>query len=156
MQEILHSVPTISEDDISTIQEVLTSKHLEEGEYVCQFEYKMSQYVGRKFAAATTNGFSAIHLALIALGVKENDEVIILSYTCPAVLNPIILLRAIPIIVDIDNGGFNISPQQIKDNLRPKTKAIIVPHMFGFPADIDEITKLGIPVIEDCAQAICG
>ena len=149
--KILHSGPTITQEDINAVTQVLQSKHLEDGMMVEQFEDKMKNLIGRQYAVATTNGFSAIHLTLIALQVKEHDEVIIPSYTCPALLNPVLLLGAKPVFADIEKGSFNISYQTIKDKITPKTKAIIVPHTFGFPADIREIQSLGVPVIEDCA-----
>ena len=146
---ILHSGPTITQEDIHAVTEVLKSKHLEDGMMVEQFEDRMKNLIGRQYAVATTNGFSAIHLTLIALKVKENDEVIIPSYTCPALLNPVLLLKAKPVFADIAEGSFNISYQTIKDKITTKTKAIIVPHTFGFPADVREIESLGIPVVED-------
>lgn len=95
-------------------------------------------------------------MALVSLNIGEDDEVIIQSNSCPALSNTVLLQNAKPVIVDIEENSFNISLEEIKNNISPKTKAIIVPHIFGFPARIDEIVKLGIPVIEDCAQSIGG
>lgn len=154
--KILHSSPTITYKDIKNVTKVLKSKHLEEGDFVKLFEDKLKNFVGRKFAISTTNGFSAIHLSLVALGVDENDEIIIPSYTCPALLNPVLIMGAKPVFADIEEDSFNISTKTIKYKITSKTKAIIVPHTFGFPAKIQEIKKLGIPIIEDCAQSIGG
>jgi perosamine synthetase len=154
--KILHSSPTITEKDIKAVTDVLNSRHLEDGEIVEQFENKLKSYIGRNYAVATANGFSAIHLSLIALGVEENDEVIIPSYTCPALLNPVLIMGAIPVFADIEDNSFNISARQVKKNISEKTKAIIVPHTFGFPADVKAIRNLGYPVIEDCAQSLGG
>jgi len=154
--KILHSNPTITENDIQAVTDVLNSRHLEDGEIVEQFENKLKTYIGREYAVATTNGFSAIHLSLIALGVMENDEVIIPSYTCPALLNPVLIMGAKPVFADIEYDSFNISAEQVKKKISEKTKAIIVPHTFGFPADIEAIASLGYPVIEDCAQSLGG
>ncbi|MBU1097098.1 MAG: hypothetical protein CVV23_08485 [Ignavibacteriae bacterium HGW-Ignavibacteriae-2] len=153
---ILHSKPTIDDSDINVVVNVLTSGHLEDGENVEILESAFRKKYNRKYAAAVSSGFSAIHLALISLEVGENDEVIIPSYTCSALLNPILLLKAKPIIIDVDKDSFNISADNLHKRISKRTKAIIVPHTFGFPAPIEEIISLGIPVIEDCAQAIGG
>lgn len=157
MKPILHSIPTIQADDIEAVTSQLKSGHLEDGETVKKFEHAFANYIGRKYAVSTANGYGAIHLSLIALGISENDEVIIPSYTCSALLNPIKLLSGTPVIVDIEANGFNLSPETIQQKLSPRTKAIILPHTFGFPAgQIESIINMGIPVIEDCAQSTGG
>jgi perosamine synthetase len=93
-------------------------------------------------------------LSLFCLGIKEGDEVIMPTYLCSAVLNGVFFIKATPVLVDIDEETFNISPAEIEKKLTRKTKAIIAPHIYGVPADIDGIKRYGIPVIEDCAQAI--
>jgi len=118
--KILHSNPTITENDIQAVTDVLNSRHLEDGEIVEQFENKLKTYIGREYAVATTNGFSAIHLSLIALGVMENDEVIIPSYTCPALLNPVLIMGAKPVFADIEYDSFNISAEQVKKKISEK------------------------------------
>lgn len=147
-------MPTISDADIAAVSAVLKSRHLEDGETVRAFERETARYIGRNYALATSSGFAAIHLALIGLGVGEGDEVILPAYCCPAILNPVLLQHAVPVVVDIERDGFNISVEEVGRAISPKTRAIIVPHMFGVPARIDEICSLRIPVIEDCAQAI--
>jgi perosamine synthetase len=153
---ILHSKPTLDKDDFEAVISVMESCHLGQGKIVFELESLFCNYYNKKYSYAVSNGFAAIHLSLIALGVKDGDEVIIPSYTCSALLNPILLLGATPIIADIEEKSFNISIQDVLNNLSNKTKAIIVPHIFGFPAKIDEIVSLGIPVIEDCAQSLGG
>jgi perosamine synthetase len=91
---------------------------------------------------------------LLALRVKKGDEIIIPSYTCTAVLNAVNYVNAKPVLVDIDPATFNITPALIKKKLSRRTKAIILTHAFGYPADINGIMKLGVSVIEDCAQGI--
>lgn len=153
---ILHSKPIVSDEDIQTVIDTLKSGHLEDGNIVIKFEDQIKTLIGRKYAAATNSGFSAIHLSLIALNISEGDEVILPSYTCPALLNPILIQKATPVFADIEENSFNISSNTIKNKISEKTKAIIAPHMYGFPADINEISKFGIPVIEDCTQSIGG
>jgi perosamine synthetase len=151
-----HSKPTIGKEEIDAVNAVLLGLHLEDGEYVNTLERTFKTYFNRNFAIAVSNGFAAIHLSLIALDIKPGDEVIIPAYTCTALLNPILLLLATPVIVDVANNSFNLNVETVKTKITRKTRAIIAPHTFGFPAKIDELMTLGIPVIEDCAQSIGG
>lgn len=151
---IPHSRPLISERDIEAINSVLKSGQLSQGHKVREFEGKLARFIGKKKAAATSSGTAALHLALLALDIKENDEVIIPSFVCSAVLNAVNYTGATPVIVDIDPLTFNISVDAVRRAIGSKTKAIIAPHMFGCPAEMDELLKMDIPIIEDCAQAI--
>ena len=110
--------------------------------------------MGKTQGAATSSGTAALHLALQALETKAEDEVIIPSYVCTAVLNAVLYTGAQPVIVDIDSRTYNISVDAVKKAISGRTRAIIAPHMFGCPAHIDGLKELGIPVIEDCAQAV--
>lgn len=161
IKKIYHSKPTITKKDIKSIVEVLKSRHLEDGDEVIKLEKKMKKYFNKKYfnkkyAIAVNTGFASIHLSLIALNIKKNDEVIIPSYSCPALLNPILIQKATPIIIDAQKNGFNISYQELKNNITKNTKAIILPYMFGFPTNIKKIMKLRIPVIEDCTLSLGG
>lgn len=156
METILHNKPTINKEEIQAIKKALKSGWVAEGKEVKQFEDDLCKYLGWKsgYAVALSSGTAALYVTLISLGIKDNDEVIIPSYVCSAVLNAIYLSRAKPILVDINPDSFNISFEETKKRINSRTKAIIVPHTFGMPADVDKFVKLGIPVIEDCAQAI--
>ena len=101
-----------------------------------------------------SSGTAALHLSLLSLGVDDGSEVIIPSYVCTALLNAINYIRATSVLVDIDPDTYNIKVENIKSAISDSTRAIIVPHMFGLPADIDSIVSLGIPVIEDCAHSV--
>lgn len=153
---ILHSKPTIDQNDIDSVIRVLASGHLEDGADVSNLEHLFCSRFHRKYAVAVSSGFASIFLSLKALGISLGDEVIIPSYTCPALLNPIRILGAKPILVDVDKDSFNLSPEGAARVITSRTKAIIVPHTFGFPASIDIIKQLGIPIVEDCAQALGG
>lgn len=153
---IPHSKPTIDRNDIECVTEVLLSGHLEDGSYVKSLEQCFCSLFQRKYAVAVSSGFASILLSLKALGVSTDDEVVIPSYTCPALLNPIRLLDAKPVIVDVEEDSFNLSVEGVSQSLSKRTKAIIVPHTFGFPAKIGAIKEFGVPVIEDCAQALGG
>jgi len=130
------------------------------GEVVEEFEARFAKYAGRKYGLAVNCGTSALHLALLALGIRRGDEIACPSYTCVALLNAINYIGAKPRLVDcnfdVKNGDFNISVRDLKKSMTGKTKAVIVPHMFGLPAEIDKISSLGVPIIEDGTQALGG
>jgi len=154
-EEIIpHSRPSLSHSDRKAVTTAIESGHLSQGPAVSEFEKKIADFIGKKKAVATSSGSAALHLALLALDVKENDDVIIPSFVCSAVLNAVHYTGANPVIVDIEPLTFNISVDAVKKAATRKTKAIIVPHMFGCPAELDRLLKLRIPIIEDCAQAI--
>ncbi|UCC38724.1 MAG: DegT/DnrJ/EryC1/StrS aminotransferase family protein [Candidatus Aminicenantes bacterium] len=151
---IPHSRPSLSGQDVEAVISVIKSGQLSQGPKVTEFEKRVSEFIGKKRAVATSSGTAALHLALLALDIQKGDEVIIPSFVCSAVLNAVNYTGATPSIADIDPLTFNISVNAVKRAINSKTKAIIVPYMFGCPAEIDEFLELGIPVVEDCAQAI--
>jgi perosamine synthetase len=151
---IPHSRPTLGPDEIRTVSEVIASGYIIQGARVEAFEDAVAEKIGVKYAAAVSSGTAALHLTLIALGVGAGDEVIIPSFVCTALLNAVRYLRANPILADIEPGTYNIDPEDVKKRVSDKTKAIIVPHLFGISADLNRLTCFNIPVIEDCAQSI--
>ncbi len=154
-KRIIHSKPTLDFDDISYVTEAIHRGDLATGNFVREFVSAMSSYTGRNYGIATSNGTAALHLALRSLDVKENDEVIIPSYACNSLLNVVAYCGATPILVDINKDDYNMSYKDCKAKISSKTKAIILPHMFGKPVkDIEYFLKLGIPIIEDCALSI--
>lgn len=151
---IPHSRPLIDQEDIRAVSEVLSSGNIAQGSKVKEFEESIALYVGAKYGLACSSGTSALHLALLGLGVGEGDEVILPSYVCSSPYFAILYTGAKPRIADIDPDDFNLSAQNARKQINSKTKAIIVPHMFGTPAEIDELLELGIPLVEDCAQSL--
>ena len=151
---IPHSKPTVSARDIKAVSGILQSGHLAQGQKVLDFERDMSRYVGVKAGVAVNSGTSALHLALLALNIGPRDEVIVPSYVCTALLNAIAYTGAVARIADVNADNFNISSSGVKKLLNKNVKAIIVPHMFGYPADLKELLNFGVPIIEDCAQSI--
>lgn len=151
---ILHSKPTIDNRDIEEVKKVLKSGMIAQSKKVEEFEKNFSSYLKVKDSVVTSSGTSALHLSLIALNVKENDEVIIPAYCCSAILNSILYIRANPVLVDVNLDDFNISFKDVRKKLNKKTKAIILPHLFGQPADLQEIKNIDVPVIEDIAQSL--
>ena len=151
---IPHSKPTLDRRDCNAVIKVFHSGHLSQGNYVKRFEDKLSEFIGARGGVATNSGTSALHLAMLALDIGKGDEVIIPSYVCTALLNVIHYTGATPIIVDIESDSFNIDVKSVRESLNERTKAIVVPHLFGLPANMEELLSLGIPLIEDCAQAL--
>lgn len=156
---IPHSRPTIDSEDTEAVADVIKSGQIAQGLKAQEFEGVVASYIGVKGAVAVSSGTAALHLSLLCLGVKHGDEVIIPSYTCPALLNAVYYTGAIPRLADIDVRSYNIDPNFVEDYLRRKrVKAIIIVHTFGEPVDIDAFLELSkrysIPIIEDSAQAL--
>ncbi len=151
---IPHSKPTISKDDLKAVSQVLASGMLAQGTQVEAFEKSLASRCRVKHAVAVSSGSAALHLALSTLGVGKRDMVAIPSYSCVALLHAVEMVGATPKIIDVDPSTLNLSVKDLKKKWSKKLKAVIVPHMFGFPAEIREIKQLGLPVIEDCAMAL--
>ncbi len=151
---ITHSKVVLDEEDLAGVANVLRSGLLVQGSFVSSLENKLASFIGVRHAVAVSSGTAALHLALISLGIGPGSEVIMPSYVCTALLNAVHYVRAAPVLVDIEPDTYNISAEQVKKAICEKTGAIIVPHMFGLPADMDAILSLGVPVIEDCAQSV--
>ncbi|MDP6483086.1 MAG: DegT/DnrJ/EryC1/StrS family aminotransferase, partial [Nitrospinota bacterium] len=118
------------------------------------FEQAVAGQTGTAWGIAVTSGTTALHLALLGLGVGAGDRVVLPSFVCVALLHAIRYVGAEPIVVDVDPETMNLDPDALKHTAPAGLKAVIVPHMFGLPAPVDAILSLGIPVIEDCALAI--
>jgi dTDP-4-amino-4,6-dideoxygalactose transaminase len=150
--------PYFDSEELEEIQKVLDSGWVSQGPKVKEFEDRIAEYLGIKYAIAVTNCTSALHLALLGIGVKEGDEVLVADYTFPATGHAVLYCRAKPIFVDINSQTYNIDSALIEDKITDKTKAIIPVHTFGQPAEIDEIIELAedhnLKVIEDAACAL--
>jgi dTDP-4-amino-4,6-dideoxygalactose transaminase len=127
------------------------------GPNVQAFEQEAAQYLGVKHTIGVASGTDALHLALIAEGIGEGDEVITSAFTFIATAEAIRYVGAIPVFVDIDPQTFNISPAAIEQAITPKTKAVMPVHLFGQPADMISIKQIcdqhQLKLIEDCAQS---
>lgn len=159
------SFPVFEGNENLYLQKVLSSGQLAtSGEFIRKFESKLAKKVVSHQAVALNSGTSALHLALVLLGVGQGDEVICQSFTFCASANPIVYLGAKPIFVDSEEETWNIDPELLEDAilsrlaLGRKPKAIILVHLFGMPAKMNEIleiaNKYGIPVLEDAAEAV--
>ena len=151
---IQHSKPTLGEEELRAVTDVMRSGHIAQGEKVKEFEEALAHLVGVKGAVAVNSGTSALHLGLLAMGSGPGDEVILPSYVCTAPLNAVYMAGATPRLSDIEPESSNISAEAIEEVRTKKTKAVVVPHMFGSPADLEKIEELGMAVIEDCAHSI--
>ena len=157
MRNIPLAKPQINWHEKLAVMRVLKSGNLTQGPEVKLFESEFSKIVGNRDCVAVNSGTSALHLALISLGINSGDEVIIPSFTFAATANVVALVGATPVFVDIDPKTYCINPKSIELAITKKTKAIIVVHLYGLAADmvkIMEIAKLhSLMVVEDAAQA---
>ncbi|MEG2440066.1 MAG: UDP-4-amino-4,6-dideoxy-N-acetyl-beta-L-altrosamine transaminase [Acetivibrio sp.] len=148
----------IEEEDIQAVVDTLRSDYLTTGPKVKEFEEKVATYVGAKYGVAVANGTAALHLACMAAGIKQGDEVITSPITFAASANCVLYCEGTPVFSDVDRETYNISPAAIRKNITKKTKAIIPVHYTGQPCEMDEIHQIAkehnLCVIEDAAHAL--
>ncbi len=154
MHMIEHSKSSLGKGEEKAVLRVIKSNFLAEGEEVRKFEGEVSDFIGCKGGVAVSSGTLALHMALLALKVGPDDEVIIPSYSCRSILNSIFYCGATPKLCDVNRSDYNISFNDAKNKITRRTKAIIVPHMFGCPAEINRFKELSVNIIEDCAHSI--
>jgi dTDP-4-amino-4,6-dideoxygalactose transaminase len=154
--------PILGEEERKKVLEVLDSGRLtdgsfEGGKFVQEFEAKVKNLLGAKHVVAVNSGTAALHCALMALGIKKGDEVVLPSFTFVATANVVLACGAKPVFVDTE-ADYNISPQGLRKALTKRTKAVIPVHLYGYPADMDEVretaAKNSIHVIEDAAESL--
>ncbi len=151
---IPHSRPSLDHEELEAVAQVLQSGQVAQGPAVTRFEQTMAAYVGRTGGVAVSSGTVALELALRVLGVKAGDEVIMPSYVCAALWLAATRAGGEPRLVDIQADTFNLDPDLVEKAITPRTRAIIVPHLFGLPADLSRLKTLGVPLVEDCAQTL--
>lgn len=151
--------PMLDIEEKTLVNEVLSSGNLAHGEYVEMFEQDFALFQGSEHSIATSSGTSALHVALLSLGIKPGDKVITTPFSFIATSNAILYAQAVPVFCDINLQDYNISPQELQVTIKkhPDAKAILVVHLYGYPAPMAEIMAIAnqykLPVIEDCAQA---
>lgn len=150
--------PTLESKELEYLLDAFSSTWISSrGKYIDRFEEEFSKFCTTNHGVATSNGTVAIHLALVALGIGEGDEVIIPDLTFAATINAVLYANATPVIVDIDPITWTISPEEIEKAITSKTKAIIPVHVYGQSCEMDKImaiaNKHDLRVIEDCAEA---
>jgi dTDP-4-amino-4,6-dideoxygalactose transaminase len=150
--------PWMDEQEAEAARRPILSGWVTQGPEVAAFEREFAEAVGAAHACASSSCTTALHLALIALGVGEGDEVVTVSHSFIATSNAIRYCRATPVFVDIDIATFNIEPALVEAAITPKTKAILAVHQLGMPCDLASLVSIaarhGVPLIEDAACAI--
>lgn len=149
--------PFIGEEEIQAVSKVMRSGMIASGEEVTLFEKEFAEFCGTKEAIATNNGTTALHTGLLVCGIRPGDEVIVPSFTFIATATSVSMCGAHPVMVDISEDSFGISPDAIIEAITPKTKAVMGVHLFGHPCNIPAIMDIceehQLFFIEDCAQA---
>jgi perosamine synthetase len=148
-----HNRPSYDSQEINATRATIKSRYIAQGQKVLELEDSIAKNINKKYGVAVSSGTAALTVALKVLGISAGDEVLIPTYTCAALWHAVKAVNGIPILTDIEPIYYNMSPEEIQRKASPRTKAIIFPHMFGQPGRIREILDLGIPVIEDIAQA---
>jgi perosamine synthetase len=151
--------PSVGEEELLAIKEVLESKWLGLGPKTALFEERFKQYVGAKYAIGLNSGTAALHLGLKVLGVGEGDEVAVPSLTFVSTVHAVVYNRATPLFIDVEEETLNMSIEDLERKLTQRTKVILPVHYAGHPVDLDPLIEIakerGIYVMEDAAHA-CG
>lgn len=155
---IIFGAPQIEREEIDEVVRCLESGWIGSGPRVAQFESEFAAYKSVPFAAAVNSCTAAMHLSVLAAGLREGDEVITTPLTFCATVNAVIHAGAAPVLADVDAATMNIDAREIERRITPRTKAIIPVHFAGRPCDMEAITAIAerhqLRIIEDCAHAI--
>ena len=150
--------PSLGDEERDAVSRALESGWVSQGPEVAHFEREFCEVVGADHACAVSNCTSALHLALLAVGVRPGDEVITVSHSFVATANAIRHCQATPVFVDIGPGTFNLDPALLEAAIGPRVRAILCVHQLGMPCDLEQILTIarahGLPVVEDAACAI--
>lgn len=158
MLKIPLSHPYLTSLEKKLVLQVLDGAQLSLGPCLEEFEHRLAEYVGSKYAVAVNSGTSALHLCIRSLNIREGDEVITTPFSFIASANCILYEKARPVFVDIDPETFNIDPAKIEEKINSKTRAILPVHVFGLPCDMARIQLIAgqhnLFVIEDACEAL--
>ncbi|MGA2007254.1 MAG: DegT/DnrJ/EryC1/StrS family aminotransferase [Solirubrobacteraceae bacterium] len=152
--EIPLARPLLGEEEERAVVEVLRSGRLSLGPLLGEFERRFAARIGAPYASAVSSGTAGLHLALRAAGVSDGDEVITSPFSFVASANVIVYERARPVFVDIDPRTLTIDPAAAAAAVGPRTSALLPVHIFGWPADIEALEALGLPIVEDACEAL--
>jgi len=150
---IPHSQPWITPEDAAAMQAALTSGFIGQGRRNEEFEQQLGAWVGGTGGVSTASGTAALCLALRSLGCGPGDEVILPTYICRNLLQAVQSMDAIPVLCD-SGPDWLVEPANVASLVTPHTKILLLPHIYGLFADIAAFRSFGVPIIEDCAQAI--
>ena len=132
--------PDVSFDAVADdLRKIIDSGYLTSGPYVAAFEAAIRDYVGAKYAVSTTSATTAMHMVLAAMDIGPGDEVLVSDFTFPATGNVVVQTGATPVLVDNRPGQFDMDPDDLAAKVTPRSRAIIVVHPFGQPADMDRM-----------------
>jgi dTDP-4-amino-4,6-dideoxygalactose transaminase len=145
--------PAVGEEEIAAVAETLRSGWLTTGPKAAELEARAAELLEAEHVLAVASGTAAMHLALVALGVGEGDEVITTPITWPATANVIVHTGATPVFADVRDDDLNVDPARVAELVTDRTKAILPVHLAGQPCDLEPLWALGVPVIEDAAHA---
>lgn len=152
------SSPDITQAEIDAVTAVLHTPRLSLGPELASFESALAEYHSVPHAVAVSSGTAGLHLALLTLGIGEGDQVIVPSFAFVAVANAVHQVRATPVFAEIDPATLNLSPGSVEQAVTPRTRAILVVHTFGVPADIGALQAIArrhnLVLIEDASEAI--
>ncbi|MGA3262971.1 MAG: DegT/DnrJ/EryC1/StrS family aminotransferase [Terracidiphilus sp.] len=152
------SSPDITQAEIDAVTAVLRTPHLSMGSELAAFEAALAAYHSVPHAVCVSSGTAGLHLALLTLGIGEGDEVIVPSFAFVAVANAVLQLRATPVFAEIDPVTLNLDPAAVERAVTPRTRALLVVHTFGVPAEMDALQAIarlhGLALIEDASEAI--
>jgi perosamine synthetase len=146
--------PVLGEEEERAVLEVLRSGQLSLGPRVPAFEDAFAARVGAQCASAVSSGTAALHLGLRAVGVEEGDEVVTSPFSFVASANAILYEHATPVFADIDPVTLNLDPAAAEAAVGPRTSALLPVHIFGYPADMPALERLGLPIVEDACEAL--
>jgi len=159
MKKIFVSQPYLGKTETDAVNTALSRGELSghSGSFIGQFESIFSAYCDCKCGVTVSNGTTALHLALVALGIKQGDEVMVSTLTNMATFFAVLYQGAIPVPIDIEADTLNMNPLLLESKISSRTRAILVVHLFGHPVDMDPVnaiaSKYDLAVIEDCAEA---
>ena len=152
-----YAVPKVPEKAYKMVEEMMRKEQISSAPIVKEFEEKFAEYLNARYVLTENSCTSSIHGALFAIGVRPGDEVIVPSFTFWAGVGPVVGIGATPVFADIDPDTFCLTAETIRKCITPKTKAMIIVHVYGVPCEMDEISALAkernIKIIEDCAHA---
>jgi perosamine synthetase len=154
LDEIPLARPVLGPEEEAAVLEVLRSGQLSLGPRLGAFEEAFAARIGAAHASAVSSGTAGLHLALRAVGVSDGDEVVTSPFSFVASANAIVFERARPVFADIDPVTLNLDPQAAAAAVTDRTRALLPVHIFGYPADLPALERLGLPIVEDACEAL--